>query len=148
MVKRITQPTFDSVVKENMEDFSLNLEDALKEAILQLTQQGITLDNIDITGGKSTDMNELKSSIDTIIQFSKNQSINEDTLFIALVNIRKLCSSKSDNQVRNKNILLREGCLYSLYEILKLNCTLVTTNVLETIIYLTKSDGTTINAFN
>lgn len=148
MVKRITQPTFDSVVKENMEDFSLNLEDALKEAILQLTQQGITLDNIDITGGKSTDMNELKSSIDTIIQFSKNQSINEDTLFIALFNIRKLCSSKSDNQVRNKNILLREGCLYSLYEILKLNCTLVTTNVLETIIYLTKSDGTTINAFN
>jgi len=141
MVKRITQPTFDSIVKENMEDFSLNLPDALKEAILQLTQQGITLDNIDITGG--IDMDELKSATLTVNQFSRNESVNEDTLSVALVNIRKLCSQKDKNQIRNKNIILREGCLYSLYQILKLESSSpgVITNVLETIIHLSKSDG-------
>ena len=141
MVKRITQPTFDSVVKENMEDFSLNMEDALKEAILQLTQQGITLDNIDITGG--IDMDELKIAAETVNQFSKSESVNEDTLSVALANIRKLCSQKDNNQIRNKNIILREGCLYSLYQILKLQSSSsgVISNVLESIIYLSKSDG-------
>lgn len=38
--RRITQETFDAVVRENIEDFEMNSEDALKEAIEQFESQG------------------------------------------------------------------------------------------------------------
>nr|XP_054756602.1 LOW QUALITY PROTEIN: armadillo repeat-containing protein 6-like [Lytechinus pictus] len=44
--KRITQETFDAVVKENMEDFELGAEEAVADAIQQFESQGINLANI------------------------------------------------------------------------------------------------------
>lgn len=44
--RRITQETFDAVVKENIEDFEMDAEDALKEAIEQFESQGVDLGNI------------------------------------------------------------------------------------------------------
>lgn len=39
MVKVITQETFDAVVKENVEEFGLELEEARKDAIKQFIAQ-------------------------------------------------------------------------------------------------------------
>ena len=39
MVRVISQETFDSVVKENIEEFEMSREDAIKEAIEQFQSQ-------------------------------------------------------------------------------------------------------------
>ncbi|XP_022104734.1 armadillo repeat-containing protein 6-like [Acanthaster planci] len=44
--KRITQETFDAVVKENIEEFEMSPEEALREAIEQFESQGVNLVNI------------------------------------------------------------------------------------------------------
>uniref|UniRef100_A0AAY4ELG7 Armadillo repeat-containing protein 6 n=1 Tax=Denticeps clupeoides TaxID=299321 RepID=A0AAY4ELG7_9TELE len=44
--RRITQETFDAVVRENIEDFEMDAGDALKEAIEQFESQGVDISNI------------------------------------------------------------------------------------------------------
>lgn len=44
--KRITQDTFDAVVKENMDEFEMSAEEALADSIQQFESQGINLANI------------------------------------------------------------------------------------------------------
>ncbi|XP_013168900.1 PREDICTED: armadillo repeat-containing protein 6 homolog isoform X1 [Papilio xuthus] len=46
MVRVITQETYDDVVKENMDEFDMSPEDAIKEAIAQFEAQGVDLSNI------------------------------------------------------------------------------------------------------
>ncbi|XP_076066743.1 armadillo repeat-containing protein 6 isoform X2 [Oratosquilla oratoria] len=46
MVKVISQETFDSVVKENVEEFDMTLEDAVEESCKEFESQGILLSNI------------------------------------------------------------------------------------------------------
>ncbi|CAH1254616.1 ARMC6 [Branchiostoma lanceolatum] len=46
MAKQITQETFDAVVKENMEEFEMEGEEAVQEAIEQFESQGVNLSNI------------------------------------------------------------------------------------------------------
>ncbi|XP_037314104.2 armadillo repeat-containing protein 6 [Pungitius pungitius] len=41
--RRITQETFDAVVKENMEEFEMDPDEALKEAVEQFDSQGVNL---------------------------------------------------------------------------------------------------------
>ena len=45
-LKMISQETFDSVVQENIEDFEMEPEEALKDAIEQFHSQGVNLSNI------------------------------------------------------------------------------------------------------
>lgn len=40
--RRITQETFDAAVRENMEEFEMAAEEALKEAVEQFESQGNT----------------------------------------------------------------------------------------------------------
>lgn len=40
--RRITQETFDAVVKENMEEFEMDADEAVKEAVEQFDSQGNT----------------------------------------------------------------------------------------------------------
>uniref|UniRef100_A0A1B6MQ43 Armadillo repeat-containing protein 6 n=1 Tax=Graphocephala atropunctata TaxID=36148 RepID=A0A1B6MQ43_9HEMI len=46
MVRVINQQTFDDVVKENMEDFGMAVEEAIEEAVQQFEAQGVNLTNI------------------------------------------------------------------------------------------------------
>ena len=46
MVRVITQETFDLVVKENMDEFSMEQAEAVRDAQEQFQQQGINLANI------------------------------------------------------------------------------------------------------
>lgn len=46
MAKRISQDTFDAVVKENVEEFEMSPEEAAEDAIKQFESQGVDLSNI------------------------------------------------------------------------------------------------------
>ncbi|XP_078605839.1 armadillo repeat-containing protein 6-like [Branchiostoma floridae x Branchiostoma japonicum] len=46
MAKQITQETFDAVVQENMEEFDMEGEEAVQDAVQQLESQGVNLSNI------------------------------------------------------------------------------------------------------
>ncbi len=49
MVKIITQETFDAVVKENVEEFDMEMAEAVRDAREQFEKQGINLGNIVIS---------------------------------------------------------------------------------------------------
>ena len=49
MVKVITQETFDAVVKENVDEFGMEMAEAIKDAREQFEKQGINLGNIVIS---------------------------------------------------------------------------------------------------
>ncbi|XP_045506934.1 armadillo repeat-containing protein 6 homolog [Colias croceus] len=46
MVRIISQETYDEVVRENIEEFDMTPEDAIKEAVAQFEAQGVDLSNI------------------------------------------------------------------------------------------------------
>ncbi|CAG4972170.1 unnamed protein product [Colias eurytheme] len=46
MVRIISQETYDDVVRENIEEFDMTPEDAIKEAVAQFEAQGVDLSNI------------------------------------------------------------------------------------------------------
>lgn len=48
MERRVTQETFDQAVLENMSDFDLSKEDAIKDTIQQFVSQGVNLSAIDV----------------------------------------------------------------------------------------------------
>ena len=50
-MKRISQETFDDVVRENIEDFEMEPKEALAEAIKQFKSQKVDLTLIDLSGG-------------------------------------------------------------------------------------------------
>ncbi|XP_048198571.1 armadillo repeat-containing protein 6 isoform X2 [Perognathus longimembris pacificus] len=52
--KRITQDTFDVAVRENVEEFNMDPEEAVKEAVEQFESQGVDLSNIVKTALKTT----------------------------------------------------------------------------------------------
>ena len=48
MERRVTQATFDGVVEENMSDFDMTREDAIKDAVKQFKTQGVDLSTVDV----------------------------------------------------------------------------------------------------
>ena len=63
--KRISQETFDDVVRENIEDFEMEKAEALAEAINQFKSQGVDLSVIDLTGGAGREeMQEAKLDVE------------------------------------------------------------------------------------
>lgn len=60
--KQITQETFDAVVRENMEEFEMDLHEAVQDAIDQFKTQGVDLSNLITSYVKDPDTGELKHS--------------------------------------------------------------------------------------
>jgi len=79
MVKVITQETFDAVVKENIEEFGLDVEEATKDAIDQFKAQGVSLSNIVTDSHKNDNASHLiveaLNSIDKLLQPEVGQSL-------------------------------------------------------------------------
>lgn len=46
MIKQITQATFDDAVNQNIEDFDMEADDAVREAIEEFSKMGIDLSGI------------------------------------------------------------------------------------------------------
>lgn len=66
MAKVITQETFDDVVKENIVEFCMSVEESREETVKQFEAQGINLANIikDLTVNPETGVPMLKESVE------------------------------------------------------------------------------------
>lgn len=60
--KQIKQETFDAVVRENMEEFEMDLHEAVQDAINQFKTQGVDMSNLITSYVKDPDTGELKHS--------------------------------------------------------------------------------------
>jgi len=110
MVRVISQETFDSVVKENMDDFGLEKEEAIKEAISQFESQGVNLANI-ITSNTS---HQDHLVVNALKKLSMNESENsEDEIIEACKSIGSECSKG----LAEKMVATKEGAYDKLIEI-------------------------------
>ena len=60
--KQISQETFDAVVRENIEEFEMDLHEAVQDAIEQFKTQGVDMSNLITSYVKDSDTGELKHS--------------------------------------------------------------------------------------
>lgn len=68
MAKVISQETYDDVIKENIVEFAMSIEEARDETIKQFEAQGINLSNIikDLTINEETGDPVMKEAIDAL----------------------------------------------------------------------------------
>lgn len=115
MAKKISQETFDDVVRENIEDFESSPEEALKDAIEQFRKQGIDLSNIDISGGIG------RQDILDSIEYIKCIADGAECPLIGAEVVDKLselCSGNHAFSERNINFMLEKGGVNSLHILL------------------------------
>lgn len=60
--KQISQETFDAVVRENMEEFEMDLNEAVQDAVDQFKTQGVDMSNLITSYVKDPDTGQLKHS--------------------------------------------------------------------------------------
>ncbi|XP_011498450.1 PREDICTED: armadillo repeat-containing protein 6 homolog [Ceratosolen solmsi marchali] len=82
MVRVISQETYDEVVKENIEEFSMSPEEAIKDAVEQFNAQGVDLTNIikDLALNDSTD--DIISSIKKLSEYSTAAECKHMTIIL------------------------------------------------------------------
>lgn len=97
-LKRITQETFDEVIKENVEEFEMDEKEALAEAIKQFQSQGVSLDNIDTSGGIGRE--EMVAAMDALT------ASQGPTLIDALNELSLLCEVNHAMGARNRMLLV------------------------------------------
>lgn len=131
MVRVISQETFDLVVKENMEEFDMNHEDAVKEAKEQFEQQGVNLHNIVVSGEDGK--HEVAKALENI----SGGGLSESDLQENLNKVTALCKDDLAQRVLatnhdgynilvnlardNKNVATRMACLQSLTAVMDTN---------------------------
>ena len=83
---RISQETFDQVVQENIDEFDMEPEEALADAISQFDSQGVNLDNIvkRVPGASTEDdppaIQAVRLLQDTITEASEADEAEDETL--------------------------------------------------------------------
>lgn len=114
-MKRISQETFDEVVKENVEDFGMEQSEAIKDAIDQFNKQDVDLSNVDTTGGVGRD--QMKSNIkDLILYRDGNSEVNIERVMEELM---AQCDDKNELGKRNQSMLLFDGGFNALHDLMK-----------------------------
>ena len=112
--------TFDDVVRENIEDFGLDSVEALKDAISQFNKQGVSLSNIDISGGIGRD-DALRNISDLMTAITAHISGSENDLLNCLSAAREICSKVEELYLRNINLFKDKGAINSLHLLLESN---------------------------
>lgn len=107
---RISQETFDAAVQENIEEFDMGKEEALKDAIQQFQSQGVSLQYLDLTGGEGRE--EMLKSLDII----KDEKSSHESLMKALDDLRFFCDDTCPLHPRNINLVATTGTMYDLLE--------------------------------
>jgi len=95
MVKVISQETFDAVVKENVEDFGMEMAEAVKDAKEQFEKQGINLGNIVISEKGS------QVVVDSVKELFKD--LSDDQLVKELQTIQDSCKNDLAQRVLATN---------------------------------------------
>ncbi|KAM3956362.1 armadillo repeat-containing protein 6 homolog [Aphomia sociella] len=101
MVRVITQETYDEVVKENIDEFEMTPEDAVKEAIAQFEAQGVDLSNIikDLSLG-SGDEHTVSASVSKLRDLTNKSTNNEELIVQELDNLKIECDKDIARRVR------------------------------------------------
>ena len=80
--KKITQETFDAVLRENIEEFEMDLHEAIEDAKDQFKTQGVDLSNLITSYIQDPDTGELKHSNPvkgTLVLYWNRKSKNNNT---------------------------------------------------------------------
>jgi len=120
MARKVSQETFDDVVNENMGEFDMSHDDALKDAINQFNKQHVDLSTIDITGGIGRQelldcIKELQSYVD---RKDRDASWIESVIN-TISKLQQLCHNDHDLHHRNQVFMMTYGGLNSLHLLLE-----------------------------
>ncbi|CAF4942324.1 unnamed protein product [Pieris macdunnoughi] len=98
MVRIISQDTYDEVVRENIDEFDMSPEEAIKEAITQFEAQGVDLSNIikDLSLG-SGDNHLVSTTVEKLREISNG---NEEELLKELEVLTNECKKDLAHRVR------------------------------------------------
>ncbi|XP_053665050.1 armadillo repeat-containing protein 6 homolog [Anopheles marshallii] len=101
MAKVITQETFDDVVKENIVEFSMSIEEAREETIKQFEAQGIHLGNIikDLNVNPDTGVPLLNESIEELKRLTETKDADPQMVFQHLAVITEECKLSVPHRV-------------------------------------------------
>ncbi len=111
MTKKITQETFDEVIRENIEEFDQTDADALIDTINQFTKQGVDLSNIDTSGGIGREeMLKLIKDLESMV--SRQYDANGIDV---LDKISVLCQKDNELYRRNQMLMKEKGGLNVLH---------------------------------
>ena len=118
MAKKISQETFDDVVRENVEEFDMDSKEALADAINQFNKQGVDLSSVDISGGIGR-----QEVIDAISMFDSCVSgkKTDDEIVASIAQLEKLCSKENEYSNRNRIFVMSKGGVNNLHLLLDLN---------------------------
>ena len=100
--KRISQKTFDETVRENVEEFEMEKEEALADAIEQFKTQGVDLTNIDTSGvDRSAQQKATSDAIESLKAAVTNDEdeLDEDVCRQALVDLVASCTVSDADRV-------------------------------------------------
>lgn len=101
MAKVISQETFDDVVKENIVEFSMNVEEAKQETVQQFEAQGINLANIvkDLSINEDTGRPVLNETIDRLKEIPLEASLTGDEIPKLLDTLTVECAKSLPHRV-------------------------------------------------
>ena len=108
--KKITQETFDAVVRENIEEFEMDLHEAIEDAKDQFKTQGVDLSNLITSYIQDPDTGELKHSNPvkgTLVLYWNRKSKNNNTYYVRENNRWKKLSYQLIFKLYNKNAQLK-----------------------------------------
>jgi hypothetical protein len=112
-MKRISQETFDDVVKENIEEFEMDKLEAIKDATEQFRKQGVDLSNIDLTGGE--ERKNLLNAIECLRTYPYPDETNISLVLEALTVIKTMCDQKDKSNKRNAIIFNEQFGIIALF---------------------------------
>ncbi|XP_013147163.1 PREDICTED: armadillo repeat-containing protein 6 homolog [Papilio polytes] len=116
MVRVITQETYDEVVKENMDEFDMSPEEAVKEAIAQFEAQGVDLSNIikelNLNSGEE---HLVSSTVKKLKELSNAVQNNEEHILEQLDILMTECNKDIAHRVKAG----KEGCYTVLINLLE-----------------------------
>ena len=113
--KKISQETFDEVVRENIEDFDHSPEEAIRDAIDQFKKQGIDLSNIDKTGGIGRQ--EMLDALESLVRTTELKA--PDDIISAVDSLSQLCSKSNEMSTRNIMLMKEKNGVNALHILLE-----------------------------
>ncbi|GBG25076.1 Armadillo repeat-containing protein 6 [Hondaea fermentalgiana] len=89
--KTISQATFDEVVEENVEEFGLDLEEAMKDAVEQFKQQGVDLSALVTTPAEREIDQRVKAEVSGLEEALKDPACSGESLEPILDHLAETC---------------------------------------------------------
>ncbi|CAG9122325.1 unnamed protein product [Plutella xylostella] len=101
MVRVITQDTYDEVVKENIDEFDMEPEEAMKEAIAQFEAQGVDLSliikDLALTPG---DKHLVAVTVDKLKEICVGETVEDELVMKQLEVLRSECEKDLARRIR------------------------------------------------